>query len=616
MKQLGDNSQAPKQRFAQRIHERLNKNLVTAVSVATVVSAALMGLTAWNTLSIYQKFTDSLEKSIKLNQLSDQVIYYDEVLTMSARMAATTGNLVWEDRYQSFDPKLTQAIQEILNLAPEYQENFTKVNEANTNLVEMELQAFNLVRQNQEDQALRVLLGPNYSEQKQIYNETLKVANDQIAKLLAQDIEESKRRLIQSSVLAGISIPVILLAGLAVLSLFRSYLRERNQAQADMEILNENLENRVKERTLDLAVKEEGTRKANELLQEDVANILDVVAAVEAGDLTVQAPVSEGVTGLVADTFNRLTEELTSVLSQVLKSAAKVSQESQNLELAAEDVNKNAEQQAERLNKLLELSEEILTTAFDSANQIITARQSTEVATLALDEGQEAIANLTKSINVLKESTQRIIQQMKTLGEFVGQTDQFVQDQSQIVSLTQVLAMNASLVAARASEQRDPTQFVVVAREFEAIANQVGGLAQRTNEGLGRLEQRSTQIHNVVSTVDEKVQNLGELVREFTEGVEKSSSIFGNIQSVTKEAARSSEVVEQFNQKIVNTSVLMTQVMEEIANLARQTVSLSQRAINQSQELESLSENLLKNVEFFQLPQLPAASNESTIEVN
>lgn len=616
MKQLGDNSQAPKKTFAGRIQDRLNKNLVTAVSVATVVSAALIGLAAWNTVSIYRKFTDSLEKSIKLNELSSNVIYYDEVLTMSARMAATTGNLIWEERYQSFDPKLTQTIQQILNLAPEYQATITKADEANTKLVEMELQAFNLVRQNKEDQALKVLLGPNYSEQKQIYNEAVQDANEKIEKVLAQDIEESKRRLIQSSVLAGVSIPVILLAWIAVLSLFRSYLRERNQAQADMERLNENLENRVKQRTLELAVKEEGTRKANELLQEDVANILDVVAAVEAGDLTVQAPVSEGVTGLVADTFNRLTEELTSVLSEVLKAAAKVSLESQNLELSAEDVNQNAEQQAQRLTKLLELSEEILAAAFDSANQIITARQSTDVATLAVDEGQQAIATLTQSISVLRESTSRIIQQMKTLGEFVGQTDQFVQDQSQIASLTQVLAMNASLVAARASEQRDPAQFVVVAREFEAIASQVGGLAQRTNEGLGRLEQRSAQIHNVVSNVDEKVQNLGELVREFTEGVEKSSSIFDNIQTVTKEAASSGEVVEEFNQKIVNTSVFMTQVIEEIANLARQTVSLSQRAINQSQELESLSENLLKNVEFFQLPQLPTAVNESTIEVN
>jgi hypothetical protein len=41
-----------------------------------------------------------------LQQLSDEIIYLDEVLTMSARMAASTGNLEWENRYRTFEPKL------------------------------------------------------------------------------------------------------------------------------------------------------------------------------------------------------------------------------------------------------------------------------------------------------------------------------------------------------------------------------------------------------------------------------------------------------------------------------------------------------------------------------
>ena len=69
--------------------------------------------------------------------------------------------------------------------------------------------------------------------------------------------------------------------------------------------------------------------------------------------------------------------------------------------------------------------------------------------------------------------------------------------------------MNASLVAARASQQRDPKQFVIVAREFESIATQVSQLAQQTSEGLTSLERQSAQIYSVVSTVDADVQSFG-----------------------------------------------------------------------------------------------------------
>ncbi len=44
-------------------------------------------------------------------QLRGTIIHPDEVLTMSARMAAATGNLWWEERYRGFEPRLDAAIE-------------------------------------------------------------------------------------------------------------------------------------------------------------------------------------------------------------------------------------------------------------------------------------------------------------------------------------------------------------------------------------------------------------------------------------------------------------------------------------------------------------------------
>jgi len=192
---------------------------------------------------------------------------------------------------------------------------------------------------------------------------------------------------------------------------------------------------------------------------------------------------------------------------------------------------------------------------------------------------------------------------MKTLGEFVGLADQFVQDQSEIAQQTLVLALNASLVAARASLQRDPRKFELVAREFEKIAEQVSSLAAQTNEGLNTLEQRTAQIHNVVSAIDTEVQSLGGLVGGFTQGVMLSNQVFDNVKQVTQEAIARGEAVANSSEAIVTASQSTALAMRDIADLAGETAQLSQNTFSQSEEIGKLTSQLLTRIEFFQLPE-------------
>lgn len=340
----------------------------------------------------------------------------------------------------------------------------------------------------------------------------------------------------------------------------------------------------------------------SQTLQTEVGHILDVVSTVEDGDLRVRANVSERTTGLVADTLNRLIEELAQVLAQVLGTARLVSLGANNLEQIATTVATNADQQSESVTQVLNKVSQVEQSAQDSSEQIITTNQSLLTLSTAVEEGQAATTTLTQGIEVLQQGTDRIVQQMKTLGEFVGLADQFVQDQSQIASLTQVLSMNAGLVAARAAEQRDPRQFAVVAREFEAIAAQVSKLAQQTDDGLGVLEQRTTQINSVVSAIDADVQRLGGLVSGFNQGVEQSSLVFNNVQKVTKEAVQAGETVTQSASAIVITTRSTALAMRDIAAKAKQTAQLTMETRVQSEAMGDLSTQLLQRIQFFQLP--------------
>ncbi|URD52939.1 methyl-accepting chemotaxis protein [Chroococcidiopsis sp. CCNUC1] len=350
-------------------------------------------------------------------------------------------------------------------------------------------------------------------------------------------------------------------------------------------------------------------QQEGEALSMEVIHILDVVSAVEEGDLTVQADVSDRATGLVADTLNRLLEKLGQVLAQVYAAAEQVSVGSSALGQLAETVANNAATQAQEVEQVLQLTQQVGESAQDSAGTVDRSNQSLTEVQSAVEQGQVALEAMTKGIDVLSQGTDRIIQKMKTLGEFVGLADQFVQDQSQIASLTQVLALNATLVAARASEQRDPRQFLVVAREFEAIAAQVSTLAQQTNEGLFTLQQRTDQIHSVVSAIDGEVQSLGGLVSDFTTGVEQSNQVFSNVRSSTVEVVQAGLGVSRSSDEILHATQSTAQAMNDIADLAKRTALLTQSTRLQSEQMQQLSRKLLSSIQFFRLPETALKQN-------
>jgi methyl-accepting chemotaxis protein PixJ len=237
------------------------------------------------------------------------------------------------------------------------------------------------------------------------------------------------------------------------------------------------------------------------------------------------------------------------------------------------------------------------------------SNQTLLALTQTVQEGQSAITTLTQGTAILQQGTDQIIQQMKTLGEFVGLAEQFVQDQNQIATQTQILALNASLVAARAAEQKDPRKFAIAAQEFEAIAEQVSQLAQQTNEGLTSLEQRTLQIQNVVASVDTEVQSLGGLVSGFTQGVEQSNQAFNSVQTVTTNVVQSGEQMAQSSQTIIDRAQSTASAMKAIVELAQKTASLTQTARQQSESMGQLSIQLLQRVEFFNLPTPDAAQS-------
>ena len=121
---------------------------------------------------------------LTLERLHGEILQYDEVLTMSARMAAVTGKKSWIDRYLHYEPLLDEAIKGAINLSQssDMVEAARKTDIANVELVRMEHRSFELVEEGHLEEAQALLSGDVYEQQKAVYangmRSLLKLLND------------------------------------------------------------------------------------------------------------------------------------------------------------------------------------------------------------------------------------------------------------------------------------------------------------------------------------------------------------------------------------------------------------------------------------------------------
>ncbi|MHC4108431.1 MAG: hypothetical protein ACYSTY_10140, partial [Planctomycetota bacterium] len=89
------------------------------LAIAGLMTCAVLGWMWWETYTSYRAVRKSTGENAEIERLRSDIVHLDEVLTMSARMAAQTGDETWFKRYQRFEPELDAHIKRAKAIAPE-----------------------------------------------------------------------------------------------------------------------------------------------------------------------------------------------------------------------------------------------------------------------------------------------------------------------------------------------------------------------------------------------------------------------------------------------------------------------------------------------------------------
>ncbi|UKO96055.1 methyl-accepting chemotaxis protein [Nostoc sp. UHCC 0870] len=332
--------------------------------------------------------------------------------------------------------------------------------------------------------------------------------------------------------------------------------------------------------------------EAKENLQRQVIRLLDDVEGAARGDLTVQAEVTADVLGAVADAFNLTIQNLRDIVQQVTVAAKEVTKGATNSETFATALSSDALRQAEELAVTLN-SVQVMT---DSIQRVAEAAREAEAvardaSAIAL-KGGEAVENTVAGILEIRETVAETTRKVKRLAESSQEISKIVALISQIASRTNLLALNASIEAARAGE---------AGRGFAIVADEVRQLADKSAKSLKEIEQIVMQIQSetgsVMTAMEEGTQQVikgTKLAEEAKRSLENIIQVANRIDSLVRSIT--SDTVEQ-----TETSRAVAHVMQSVELTAQETSQEAQRVSGALQNLVGVSRDLIASVERFRV---------------
>jgi twitching motility protein PilJ len=310
------------------------------------------------------------------------------------------------------------------------------------------------------------------------------------------------------------------------------------------------------------------------------------------GDLTVQASVTEDVTGAIADSINFTIEELRTLVKGINSATDQVTKATQETQA----ISNRLFEASQRQNKeIQQASASVLTMAQSISEVAQNAAQSAKVAQMQLaaaEKGGHAVQNQIAGMNEIRSQIQETSKRIKRLGESSLEIGEIVELISDITEQTNVLALNAAIQAASAGE---------AGRGFTVVAEEVQRLAERSGEA-------TKQIEAIVKTIQSDTQDAVAAMDRSTvgvvEGAKLSDAAGGALTEIQRVSRELAELIGRISAQTQTQSASVADVtrgMQGILKITEETTEGTKQTNVSIGQLTKLAAELRSSVAGFKV---------------
>ncbi|RPH66322.1 MAG: methyl-accepting chemotaxis protein, partial [Burkholderiales bacterium] len=334
------------------------------------------------------------------------------------------------------------------------------------------------------------------------------------------------------------------------------------------------------------------SEQENKRNQEAILRLLNEMGNLADGDLTVQASVTEDVTGAIADSINFTIEELRTLVKGINSATDQVTKATQD----AQAISNRLFEASQRQNQEIQHASASVLQMAQSINEVSqSAAQSARVAQQSLaaaEKGGQAVQNQIAGMNEIRTQIQDTSKRIKRLGESSLEIGEIVELISDITEQTNVLALNAAIQAASAGE---------AGRGFTVVAEEVQRLAERSGEA-------TKQIEAIVKTIQADTQDAVAAMEKSTVGVVEGTKLsdaagqaLEEIRKVSRELAQLIGGISDQTQKQSASVSEVTRGMQGILKISEETTEGTKQTNVSIGQLTKLAADLRSSVAGFKV---------------
>ena len=327
--------------------------------------------------------------------------------------------------------------------------------------------------------------------------------------------------------------------------------------------------------------------------QAAIRRLLDEMVDLSDGDLTIEATVTEDITGAIADSVNQAVEEMRTLVTTINETSVRVSasaQETRGTALSLEEASDHQRNQIEKASQTVKaMSEAMKQMAEESTKSAEIAQQSVDIAAA----GGSTVRRTISGMDNIREQIQETSKRIKRLGESSQEIGNIVELIEDIADQTNILALNAAMQAAMAGES---------GRGFAVVADEVQRLAERSANATKQID---ALVKTIQADTNEAVSSMESSTSEVVSGAklaEDAGEALQRIEQVSQEIAGVTQTMAARLQQQSQEAGSIDETMSVVQGITSKTSEGTEQTTQSIETLAQMAEQLRQTVARFKLP--------------
>lgn len=326
--------------------------------------------------------------------------------------------------------------------------------------------------------------------------------------------------------------------------------------------------------------------------QASIFRLVREMTPLQDGDLTKKTTLNDEIIGILADSINATIDSLSSLVKKIKDTSFIMRQKTSEVNIISVEMLRANEDQAKAIEEtgysVINISKAIEEISEKTNSGAQVAENSVKVST----QGAEQVLASINSMQKINENMSETASIMKKVTDSSKQISEIVELLADISENTSILALNATVQAAKAGEAGKG--FKIVADSIQELADKAGEATRRVGALISDVQTNIQAAETAVNKTTTEVSSGADLSEKASESLHQMTEVSNNlaliVRSISEDAKRNAQVSKKIADK-----------MNEILHKTEENKKSTQKTVNSIAEIAQISNELGESVQSFKV---------------